>query len=353
MSDSMLTPERRAALRAVAEKATAGARSRGSYYDGGYWVTAWDGKGGSPCSGNGRNLASRVIQSADAEHIAAFDRETCLALLDVLEAAEADIASYKRCDDIRREANNELRVRIADLEARLAGGSAIGLPWREGVAKNNRIAALNTENNDLRARLAASEGALGEAQRMRDALSLEIEGAGGWRQCNGRNAAAFMRASDGQREARALAWETGERLAAAEAERDAAQAEVASVKSDLDSALARERSLRSDIENHKTYQRGLHDDLVTAHAKANDLQLAIADMYAENKRAHADALAARGEVDALRDAVLRMPDHCRPASCIRYSETVCADVEEHRANWCFACNLNDALARPAPKGTGE
>jgi chromosome segregation ATPase len=305
-----LPPERRAALRKLAESASAG-----------YWK-------------------ERVQKTDYDQWVVCMDRDTCLALLDALEAAERDEhtavieANRLRCVIGGRDA------RIADLEARLA------------VARAGED-SVRTQNADLRARLAASEGALGEAQRMRDALSLEIEGAGGWRQCNGRNAAAFMRASDGQREARALAWETGERLAAAEAERDAAQAEVASVKSDLDSALARERSLRSDIENHKTYQRGLHDDLVTAHAKANDLQLAIADMYAENKRAHADALAARGEVDALRDAVLRMPDHCRPASCIRYSETVCADVEEHRANWCFACNLNDALARPAPKGTGE
>lgn len=139
-----MTPERRAALRAVVEQATAGGRKVYSTATGHWAVKA----GHSDIA----VMPEATTAKDDAQHIAAFDRETCLALLDALDAAEAgalrlvhmltgcgrnheepcaharDLAAAvelaaDEARDLTAEADTA-NARIADLEARLASEEA-------------------------------------------------------------------------------------------------------------------------------------------------------------------------------------------------------------------------------------
>jgi hypothetical protein len=365
MADDTLTTARLAELREVAEKATPGERyvehdrnDQPCLYvnraddDPRHWVAMFP----HQCV---RSI--EVMANADAAFAAAFDRETCLALI-----AEA------------RETAN-LRARLA------VAGEGIDRDMYEMVCNERdvaleRLAATEQERDGIATAKSLTQQAcmkaidranLAEAGRQ-EAIN---EGTGLLDQLDTTRAALVtaraeaatlagqLAASEGARdkaEAR-VSWAFGNvavdhptdckcppccvvKLDIAEAERDAARAEVAELRETNNRLNKRCQSAESGLaaalrgEGAKPGPGGFGRMLANS----------AAAMYASQlKDAHADALAARGECERLREALAGLGKHkqFRDELCFCHTIDGMYCVGQHQCK-----QARDALARSAPSG---
>jgi hypothetical protein len=246
MSDSMLTPERRAALR--------------------------------PLTPAQVDELRRALASDDEAFAGGVASALVRGLLDALEAAERDEhtavieANRLRCVIGGRD------DRIADLEAQVT--HVEGQRDTAHTNWNAQVQGLYAEKADLEARLR-------EAKR-----EVEI-----------RTATIGLINRDLSHE-REMAGKLGNRALAAEAERDAARAEVAATKEKL-------TAMYRSFEGH-VYVK-------------NEEYAALCD---EKRTAHADALAARGEVERLREALAFYADPDSYFAISMFSDPPCGEFAE-------------------------